>query len=306
MKNILYIFLGMIAVTSVRAQQMTLTSPIQDIQHIWNPAFTAPGTMMDMSVYYRRQWIGFDGAPSTGVASIQYPFVDMNMSAAAMIISDKTGPVSKTGLQFNYAYKLKELLGRDDQLSIGINTFLYQYKIDPTDLVTFIKDEPLITAGRQTKFIPSFGAGFAYFSSTEEYEGDNIFYVGFSALQLTAQNVFLEEGNAKRERHFFVNMGTKIFGYNHYVEPSLQVNYVNPELIDYVLGAKFELEETFWAGLSYSSINDLSVNGGVILDDVGGRYTKLKLGAVASINSGAIMSAGASFEFFASYTMDLD
>ena len=290
----------------LHSQQLTQTTPIQELQHIWNPAFTAPGTMMDMSIYYRRQWIGFDGAPATAVASIQYPFIDMNMSAGGLIIADKSGPVSKTGIQLNYAYKLKELLSRDDQLSFGVNAFLYQYSLDPSNLVTFIKDEPLLETGRQTKFTPSFGAGFAYHSSTEEYDGENIFYVGLSAMQLQAQNILISDNNAKRERHFFVNMGTKLFGYNHYIEPSFQINFVNPQLIDYIIGTKFELEDTFWAGLSYSSIADLSVNGGVILNDIAGRYTSLKIGGLASINSGAIKSSGASFEFFASYTLNLD
>lgn len=306
MKNIIYILLFLGFGGLLHAQQLTQTTPIQELHHIWNPAFTAPGTKMDMSVYYRRQWLGFAGAPSTAVASVMYPFVDMNMSAGGQIIVDRTGPVSKTGLQLNYAYKLKELLNRDDQLSLGINGYFHQYSFDEEAITIRDKDDVVLTNGRQSKFVPSFGLGVAYFSSTQEYDGENIFYVGFSALQILSSDLLLEQGNAKRERHYFVNMGTKLFGYNHYIEPSFQVNYVNPEIINYVLGAKFELEESFWAGVSYSSVADVAINGGVILNEIGGRYTELKIGALATINGGSIMSAGASFEFFASYTLDLD
>jgi len=306
MKKIIFVFFGLCLFGYLGAQQMTHTTPIQELHHIWNPAFTAVGTKMDGSIYYRRQWLGFEGAPNTAVGSIQYPFVDMNMSAGAQIINDKTGPVSKTGIQLNYAYKLKELLNRDDQLSIGINGYFHQYAFN-TDMVTIRDiDDVILTSGRQTKFVPAFGLGMAYFSSTEDYDGENIFYLGFSALQVLSNELLLEQGSAQRERPFFVNMGTKLFGYNHYIEPSLQVNYVNPQLINYVLGAKFELEESFWAGLSYSSVSDVAINGGVILNEIAGRYTQLKLGVLANINGGNIMSAGASFEFFASYTLDLD
>ena len=229
----------------------------------------------------------------------------MNMSVGGMIISDWTGNVNKTGVQLNYAYKLRELLNRDDQLVLAINGYFHQYRFDGSRANTLVQDDPG-ASNRQTKFLPSFGAGIAYFSSTEEFNGENQFYVGFSTLQLLASDVLIDFGNAKRERHYFVNMGTKLYGYDYFVEPSFQVNFVNPELIDYVIGARFELEETFWAGLTFSSLNDLAVNGGIILDDIGGRYTQLKIGALASMNAGAISNVGASFEFFAHYTLDLD
>ncbi len=306
MRNIIYVLVFVCLAGILHGQQMTQTTPIQQLHHIWNPAFTAPGTKMDMSVYYRRQWLGFSGAPTTAVASVTRPFVDMNMSAGGQIIVDRTGPVSKTGVQLNYAYKLKELLNRDDQLTIGINGYFHQYAFNGESITIRDIDDVVLTNGRQTKFIPAFGVGMAYFSSTEDYDGENIFYAGFSALQVLANDLLLDEGNAKRERHFFVNMGTKLFGYNHYLEPSFQVNYVNPEIINYMLGLKFEMEESFWAGLSYSSVSDVAINGGVILNEIAGRYTELKIGALATINGGSIMSAGASFEFFASYTLDLD
>jgi len=306
MKSTILIILGFCLCCGLKAQQLTQTTPIQELQHIWNPAFTATGEIMDASVYFRRQWIGFDGSPTTAVASLQYPFSGMNMSAGALLMVDRTDAVRKTGIQLNYAYKLKELLSRDDQLSLGVMTYLHQYVLDPTGLVVVRQDDVQLATMRTTKFVPSFGAGMAYLSNTEEYSGDNIFYFGFSALQLLQQNIFLDQGNAKRERHFFVNMGTKLFGYKNYIEPSFQVNYVNPQLINYVISAKFELEKSFWAGLSLSNINDISINGGVILDGVAGRYSSVRLGALATINGGDIMGAGTTFEFFANYTINVD
>jgi len=217
MKKLIYILLVVgFACSLGRAQQITHTTPFQDMAHIWNPAFTAPGTMMQISTFYRQQWVGFEGAPNTAVISAAYPFVDMNMSAGGAIISDWTGNINKTGIQANYAYKLKELLNRDDQLVIGINGYFHQYRFDGSKANTFISDDPVVDATRQTKFLPSFGAGVAYFSGTEEYNSDNLFYVGFSTLQLLASDVLIATGNAQRQRHYFANMGTKLFGYNYY------------------------------------------------------------------------------------------
>jgi type IX secretion system PorP/SprF family membrane protein len=307
MRNTLYIIIALLVSTAAYSQQLPETTPIQDLQHVWNPAFLAPGTEMEVSAFYRKKWVGFDNAPNTAFVTIQYPFVDQNMSAGASIISDKTGPVSKLGLQLSYAYKLKEIFKRDDQISLGVQGYLYQYKFNPNGEVTTSPDDILLmNNASQTRFNPSMGFGFAYRSYDEEFDGENIFYFGGSVMQFLESELALSSATAPRERHYFMNVGGKFFSYDYYIEPSVQVNYVNPEIIDIVLGAKFEMEETFWAGLNYSSINDLSINGGVILNDVGDRYSYLKIGAIAGINVGDVFSAGPGFEFYVGYVFDVD
>ncbi len=291
---------------SIFGQQIPHTTPLQELQHLWNPAFTAPGTNLEATGYFRKQWVGFDNAPSTAFASLQYPFVDMNMSTGAIIISDKTGPVSKLGLQLNYSYKLREIFKDDDHLAFGINGYFYQYRFNPKDELVNQQNDPLLNGSTQSKFNPSLGFGFAYFSYTEEFRRENIFYIGASTLQILPSELALESGSAPRERHYFFNVGTKFFNYDYYIEPSVQVNYVNPELINILLGVKYEMEETFWAGLNYSSTNDINLFGGVILNEVGGRYSSLRLGFLAGFNAGPVFSAGPGFEFYIGYRFDMD
>ena len=69
MKNILIVTIGLFLCGAVNAQQISHSTPIQELQHIWNPAFTAPGTKLDASVYFRKQWVGFEGSPTTAVTS---------------------------------------------------------------------------------------------------------------------------------------------------------------------------------------------------------------------------------------------
>ncbi|NNE27812.1 MAG: PorP/SprF family type IX secretion system membrane protein [Saprospiraceae bacterium] len=306
MKHIKLLFVGLSLIFSISldAQQLPYSSPMQELHHLWNPAFTAPGTDMIASAFYRKQWFGFNNAPNTAFATIQYPFVDMNMSAGASIISDKTGPVSKIGLQLNYAYKLKEILSRDDQLSVGITSYLFQYSFNPADEKFNDQGDIILSGTQQSGFNPSVGAGFAYFSKTEEFDRDNIFYFGLATLQSFSPDLKFDSGSANREQHIVANLGVKWMGYSHYIEPSFQMNYVNPEIIDYILGAKYEMEETFWAGVAYSSVNDYSFYGGVIMNDVGDRYTSLRIGALASINGS--LGTGPSFEFYIAYRSDKD
>lgn len=306
MKNLLYILLFMLSLSILKAQQIPMTSPLQELQHVWNPAFTAPGTDLEVTGYYRKQWVGFDNAPNTALISLQYPFLDMNMSGGAVIISDQTGPVSKLGVQLNYSYKLRELFKDDDHLSLGINGYFYQYRFNPANELVNQANDPLLNGMTQSSINPSVGMGFAYFSYTEEFDRENIFYFGASTLQLLPSDLALESGSAPRERHYFFNLGNKFMGYDYYIEPSIQVNYVNPELINIVLGMKYEMEETFWAGLNFSSVNDINMFGGIILNDVGDRYSSLRLGVLAGFNTGPLFTAGPGFEFYAGYRFDVD
>ncbi|MBT8231775.1 MAG: PorP/SprF family type IX secretion system membrane protein [Saprospiraceae bacterium] len=306
MKKLLYIFVLIGFVSVLKAQQLPFTTPTQDLAHFWNPAFTAPGTDMMYTGFFRKQWVGFDNAPNTAFVSLQYPFVDMNMSAGAAIVSDKTGPVSKLGLQLNYAYKLKEVLKDDDHLALGVSGYFYQYRFNPNGELVNQSGDPLFGMQTESKFNPSVGLGFAYFSSTKEFARENIFYFGMSTMQFLSGKLLLESGDAQRVRHYFGNIGLKFFNYDSYIEPSIQLSFVNPELIDIVVGMKYEMEETFWAGLNYSTISDLSFSGGVIMKDVGGRYTSLRLGILAAFNAGDLLQAGPSLEFFAAYRFDVD
>jgi len=306
MKNLFITAALLIGSLPIVAQQIPMTSPLQELQHIWNPAFTAPSTNLEVTGFYRKQWVGFDNAPNTALVSLQYPFLDLNMSGGLLIMRDQTGPVSKMGLQLNYSYMLKEVFKDDDHLALGLNGYFYQYRFNPNGEVINEMDDPLLNGATQTKFNPSVGFGFAYFSNTEEWSRDDIFYIGASTLQLLPSELLLESGSAPRERHYFFNIGNKFFSYDYYLEPSVQVNYVNPEIINILLGMKYEMEETFWAGINYSSNNDFNFYGGVILEDVGGRYSSLRLGVLAGFNAGPVFNAGPGFEFYIGYRFDTD
>ena len=161
MKKSLYIYsiFFLACVTKINAQQLAQSSFVEDAKHYWNPAATGVDNHMHTSVFFRQQWLGFgSSAPRTGFLSFQYPFVDMNMSAGAIVNFDQTGPVSKKGLQLTYAYKLKEILGEDSQLSLGINAGFQQYAFSSSDQVFNDEGDALLQGGNSSAFYPAVGA----------------------------------------------------------------------------------------------------------------------------------------------------
>ena len=308
MKRILFIFSTIMlwGVVQLSAQQLAQSTFVEEAKHYWNPAATGVDENMRTSLFFRQQWLGFgSSAPRTGFLSFQYPFVDMNMSAGAIINFDQTGPVSKKGLQLTYAYKLKEVLGEDSQLSLGINAGFQQYVFNPSGEIFNDEGDQLLQGGSSSALYPAIGAGVYYLSSTREYY-ENVFFVGFAYRNAFTTDVLVNESNQERERHIHFNVGTRVYQQDSYIEPSISVNYSKPDLIDIRAGLRYEMQDAFWAGLGYSTNNEVSFQGGVILPEFGNRYGSLRIGALGNFGiSDSLSVFGPGFEFFIGYGYDL-
>ena len=290
------------------AQQTPQTSFFTQNRATWNAAFTGMNEQISVNTFVRQQWLGFGlDAPRTVSLDFQYPFVDLNMAAGAAIHYDQTGPVSKRGVNLNYAYQIKDLGLNDGQLNFGIMAGGHQYVFNPSNQVVNNDGDPLLETGNQTAFYPSIGGGMFYLSSTETYRNNTNFYAGLSFQQAYETNVLVGQYNQKRISHTIFDLGSRIYGYNYMIEPSISVNLTTPEIIDVLLGVTFEMRDKFWAGAGYSSIQELALQGGYIIEDVGGRDTRLKLGVLGNIGLGEkLEDFGPGAELFIRYEFDMD
>lgn len=308
MKSLRIIALIIIINIKLQAQQLPYLSQLGDAKTYWNPAMTALNTSSNLDLFLRQQWVGFGGAPSTGFINYDYPFLKSNMGMGGSLLYDKTGPLSKIGVQLNYSYKVVDALGEDSQLSLGISAGGQNYSLNTANAIINQIEDPLLINNSRSGFFPSIGAGIHFISDTRGYKSDNSFFVGLAYQQAYQSNLLISAWNQKRFRHFILDFGTRLYGDAGYFEPCFTVNYVNPELLNLQLNAKFEMRDKFWAGLGYSTINDLSIQGGIIFNEVAGRDTKLRLGLLANagITSNSLTNFGPGFEFFMRYELDLD
>ena len=306
-KHIYILFLLVIGMSSKGlSQQMAQSTFFENAKHYWNPAVTAVDHNMRTSLFFRQQWLGFGGGPRTGFLSFEYPFVDMNMSAGALVNFDQTGPVSKKGLQLTYAYKVKDFLGDDSQLSLGINAGFQQYVFDPASQIFNDVDDVLLQGSSSSALYPTIGGGIYFLSNTREYDG-NVFFAGLAYRNAFTTDVLINGSNQQRERHIHFNLGTRVYQRYSFIEPSITVNYTAPDLVDIRAGLRFEMEDTFWGGLGYSTTSEVSIQGGFIIPEFGNRYAKLRIGALGNIGLGEDVSEfGPGFEIFVGYLYDLD
>ncbi len=287
MKNLTIIALcvfGILMTQVTNAQQIGYSSQFNESVSFWNPATSAPTTFVQTDAFFRQQWIGFNGAPQTTYASLMFPLIDYNMSLGGILYNDSSGAVSRTGIKINYAYKLREFITDNGLLAFGISANMQQFRFNGNDQSFVDAGDNIITEGKNNTFFPSIGGGIYFNTNPKDfYREENSFYFGLAFNQIYATNVLVDSSDFDRTQHLHFLVGGKIMGEDSYIEPSLSANYVSPSILNYNLTLKYEKENTFWAGLGYSSVSDVSIQGGYIMDRfLGNRYAKLRVGALAN------------------------
>ncbi len=288
------------------AQQFPYASPFSEMREVWNPAFVSFDDERVYGVYVRQQWLGIGTkrAPRMMYASVQYPFKDLNMAFGGAIYSDKAGPITNNSIVINYAYQLKNLLFRKDRLSLAIKARGTQFGFNATEEIYREGGDPLILTNRNSAFYPSVGAGLAYITNPRHYE-NNSFFFGVSFLQAVSTNLLVVNNDFERELHLFGQIGTRIYGLNSYWELSSHINYTFPQILDIITNARFDYNDSFWLGLSYSTVNDIFLQGGFYVRNMDRNYSYMKIGFIGNLNvSQTLLTAGPGFELFVNYNTD--
>ncbi len=302
-------FLAFIIATQAYSQQLVDASLFSSNRFAWNPATTAPMNSWEAGLNYRQQWTGFNDAPRTAILSYQHPFIDHNMSIGVFIQHDNIHPLKANSISFTYAYKIKAF--RYGQFSIGLLGTLSEYHVNSNNIVVNSFDDRLIPADETSQMIPNGGFG-VYFQSFAENDFERTyFYVGGGINQFFKSNILFDSdqypSNFKRAMHANAQAGVRVIQDHWAFEPSVWVDYVDASI--YHTTAKLHVEhyETFWAALAYNSNRTAFLQVGLILKNGVFKDGLCRIGTQASYNLGKLGTyQGMTYEFFASYGLDLD
>lgn len=284
------------------AQQFPYQSSFENTRQIWNPATIKSEGSTKVDLFMRQQWFGLGAskAPRYISASVQIPVEDYNMSFGGGIYNNATGPVSSTGVTLNYAYHLEGVFTKYGKLTAAISGTLNSIGFDASDEFFNDEDDELLIGDQGSTFFPSLGGGLYYQSSNRKFQ-DNFFFIGASLFQAISTDVLIQRNNFQRELHIFGLVGSNIAFLGGRVEPSLSVNLTDPEFVTFTLNGLYEMQDTFWAGLSYSTVSDVLIQLGIILPN-SRNDSEVRLGMLGNMNIGTdLAKAGPGFEAYISY-----
>ncbi|MFC7526900.1 type IX secretion system membrane protein PorP/SprF [Parapedobacter sp. GCM10030251] len=236
---------------AVRSQQN-----IQFTQYIFNsmsinPAYTGYKEEWFGQLGLRSQWVGLDGAPQTGLLSVDgiLDAVNKRHGLGVQLTADELGPQSASSAYVNYAFRLRLDEADTQRLSFGIGAGVTQYGLDGAMLDPVSPGDPSVPPGNINSFVPDVRFGVYYYRPG--------WYAGVSVMDLLSgdqsNNIFRWDNtttdNIRRRRHIYLMGGALInLSEGTRLRPSLLVkeDFKGPTSLD--VNAMFVFGDRFWIG----------------------------------------------------------
>ena len=190
---------------NVHAQQLPQYSQWFLHQFANNPAHAGIKQCVDIHTLYRRQWLGFEGAPNSGFLTVAIPFQSRRRrmfsarhGSGFKFETDQIGQFSINRL--NAAYAAHFNFNKTDRLSLGVYGGVLQTGYDPSSSTTSLPDP---TVMQQSNFLSPDATVGAWFNAENYYFG------------LTLRNLFgstwKDIGDDSRYRfHMSMNAGYRL------------------------------------------------------------------------------------------------
>jgi len=214
-----------------------------------NPAYAGYKEDVTLNLSSRLQWAGINGAPQTGVVSVDGTTNSNsnNIGLGLLATLDHLGPERISSVYANYAYRLRLDELDTKRLCFGIGLGIIQYNLDGSKFNPADDGDGSVPAGVQSNLTPDVRFGIYYYSP-------NV-YFGASVFNLLATTVKNNSDNTtiiQQQRTFYFTAGTTIpISEQLDVKPSVMVkeDFKGPTNLD--LTAYLVLNNKLWIGSSY-------------------------------------------------------
>lgn len=192
-----------IAFTSitVKAQQDALVSRYMFNGMLINPAYAGSHDYSSFGALFRKQWVGFDGAPMTSAVWADIPFTEKNIGLGINLGYDKIGATEQTDLSVSFAYHLKT--GEKSKLAFALRSGVNMFKSTLGEVTVWDEEDPNFY-NMPARFLPNFGFGTYFYAEN--------FFAGFSVpniLSYDKENILSVNPGTfpKLVRHYYLNTG---------------------------------------------------------------------------------------------------
>jgi type IX secretion system PorP/SprF family membrane protein len=233
---------------STSGQQVPVTDQYVLNPMIINPSMAGSRGIINVAAFYRRQWVGINGAPETLTLAADAPYFDTPLGFGVNILNDRIGVTNKTALNTQYSYKID--LDRGD-LSFGIGAGLIFSKNKWSELTVIDPGDDAYLIDSKLFIVPDFSFGTYYHQEN--------FFAGLSIPRLL-NHTFNSDKNKydlkadPGQYYYLLNSG-----YLHEISPILKffptilIWYSPGEKLLTDLNAHFNFYDRLWAGASLRS-----------------------------------------------------
>jgi type IX secretion system PorP/SprF family membrane protein len=214
-----------------------------------NPAVAGSKDCLDVRLGFRKQWIGFPGAPTTGWATLHgfirakgKPFVKNRHGFGAFIEADETGPLGYTHFYLAYAYHIQ--MAKDYFLSLGLFAGVKQQKVDVGLINVLDPTDPALANDGSVIVYPMVWPGVWLYSKSG--------WAGLSIPQVLGNRIKDVGDNSRLTPHFLASAGRRI-RLNKYMGlvPSTLMKFSAGSPLAFDLNMALEYKRKLGIGVSY-------------------------------------------------------
>jgi type IX secretion system PorP/SprF family membrane protein len=265
-----------------------------------NPGYAGAEDAISGIILNRYQWVGFDGAPTTLVFSVDAAVNAFGAPGGVglNVMSDSWGFYDNTWVNIIYSYKVETGIGT---LGLGISPGVYSFSINgewsvpQDDMYTQPESDPAIPQGEVSQM--AFDVGFGAYLHTNKY------YAGLSISHINQAEVKYDDvATDFLVRHYYLSGGYNI----KLSDPLFELRpsfLLKSDMASWQLdvNANVVYDERFWAGISYRVQDAVAILLGMEL------FNGLRIGYSFDLVTSAIGRNGfGSHEVFVSYSIDLE
>lgn len=162
----------------VQAQQDYSFTQYFEANSYFNPAATGTENISKAVALYRKQWVGFNGSPTSYGLLYETPIEKKSIGLGGYVFQDVVGATSLTTVAANYSYYLN--LTDYQRISFGINAGADFLNTNYNNLRYWDENDVVFTNSQANFILPKFGIGVLYYT--------NQFYAGLSIPRLVNYN----------------------------------------------------------------------------------------------------------------------
>jgi len=206
MKHLAAALLLLSVATTANAQQLSQYSQYVFNQFSVNPGVAGSKDCLDVRLGYRQQWTGFEGAPTTGWASLHgtirpkgKPFMSNKHGVGAFMEADDAGNWGYTRMLLAYAYHVQ--MARDHYLSFGVFGGAIQEKFDVGNAFAAQFNDPALDGRASAVVFPEVTPGIFIYNK--------VAWAGVSMHQALGNRIKDIGLDSRLARHFLLSGGYK-------------------------------------------------------------------------------------------------
>ncbi len=227
--------------------------------YYFNPAIAGSKQVHEANLAYRKQWVGFDGAPVLMMGNFMGSYKNEGkVGYGVTVLSERKGLTGNTTIYANYAYHFK--LSETMKLGFGVQPGYMQYRVRLYDAKLADAGDEVLDGTVYSANAIDVNAGFHLYSPK--------FFVMGSFERLLGKQIQFTSYNSNLAFHY-----TTIAGYNFRfknskkkefeIQPSVMIRYVNPVPLQYTAMLKATFNNRFWVGLLYRSDDAIGLAAGM-------------------------------------------